>query len=60
MQSGILFSVMLYVVVILETSNGWSRVAGELKNRWLHSDIKDMAYFYVYKLFLDFKEKGGF
>lgn len=26
---------------------------------WLHSDMKDMAYFYVYKLFDQIVEKGG-
>ena len=34
-----------------QKKNGWGRV-DELGNKyWLHSDIKNMAYYYVYKLF---------
>ena len=29
--------------------NGWGRDG----NQWLHSDVKNMAYYYVYKLFDD-------
>ena len=36
--------------------NGWFSDWG---NRWLHSDIKDMAYFYVFKFFEKVKETGG-
>jgi len=40
-------------------NNGWGRTSGTLSNRWLHSDLKDMAYFYVESLFSDiFVEKG--
>ena len=34
-------------------TNGWGRTSGTLSNRWLHSDLKDMAYFYVENLFSD-------
>ncbi len=43
--------------------NGWpvrpNGLFGNWGNRWLHSDIKDMAYFYVYRFFEKVKEKGG-
>jgi hypothetical protein len=40
-------------------NNGWGRTSGTLSNRWLHSDLKDMAYLYVESLFSDiFVEKG--
>ena len=28
-------------------------------NRWLRSDMKDRAYFYVFKYYQKVKEKGG-
>ena len=31
--------------------NGWGRNHPSLGVAWLHSDMKDMAYFYVYKLY---------
>ncbi len=45
---------------VLMRPNGWGRSDPVYGNRWLHSDIKDMAYYYVYKLFLDFRGRGGF
>lgn len=33
--------------------------SSELEDRWLHSDIKDVAYLYVYKLFERVVENGG-
>ncbi len=39
--------------------NGWWRTSGDLKNRWLHSDIKDVAFYYVYSLFHNFVDKGA-
>jgi hypothetical protein len=43
--------------------NGWiARPNGLLDDwgdRWLHSDIKDMSYFYVFKFFEKLKETGG-
>lgn len=39
--------------------NGWPKNHPELGRKWLHSDIKDMAYFYVYKGFTDFVTLGG-
>jgi hypothetical protein len=41
--------------------NGWP-VAGHsepFQNRWLHNDIKDVAYFYNHKLFDDMVRVGG-
>ena len=40
--------------------NGWP--AGRdppLANRWLHSDIKDVAYFYTHKVFEEIVRIGG-
>ena len=31
--------------------NGWGRSGKPYNDRWLHGDMKDMAYFYVYRLF---------
>jgi hypothetical protein len=46
----------------LSRPNGWIvRPNGLFDNwgtRWLHSDMKDMAYFYVFKFFEKLKEKG--
>ena len=30
-------------------NNGWGRT--DYNQRWLHCDLKDMAYFYIYKLY---------
>jgi hypothetical protein len=38
---------------------GWGRVDAAYGNQWLHSDIKDMAYRYVYSLFDEIKSKEG-
>ena len=42
--------------------NGWiSRGNGpfdDWRERWLHSDMKDMAYFYVFKLYEKITEVG--
>lgn len=47
----------------LNRPNGWIvRTNGfneDWGSRWLHSDMKDMAYFYVFKLFEKFNEVGG-
>ena len=40
-------------------SNSWGRNHRWYLQRWLHSDMKDMAYFHVYKLFDDFCTKGN-
>lgn len=37
-------------------SNGWF---GNWGTRWMHSDIKDVAYFYVFKFFEKVKDTGG-
>ena len=39
--------------------NGWGRPAIEGELPWLHSDMKDMAYFYVYKLYEQLIQKGN-
>ena len=36
----------------------WGRDHDDYGKRWLHSDIKNMAYFYVYKLFEKLVEEG--
>ena len=42
--------------------NGWivrpNGLFDDWGTRWLHSDMKDMAYFYVFKFFEKLKEKG--
>ena len=35
--------------------DGWGRGSSD----WQHSDMKDMAYFYVYKLYEQLVEKGN-
>ena len=40
-------------------SNGWGRNHRWYLQRWLHSDMKDMAYLHVYRLFDDFCTKGN-
>ena len=45
----------------LDRPNGWWRPASfgnNLGERWLHSDMFEVAYCYVYKLFDDFAERG--
>ncbi|MDD4017435.1 MAG: hypothetical protein PHV28_05770 [Kiritimatiellae bacterium] len=38
----------------------WGRSTSQTyEDRWLHSDLKDMAYFYVYKLFDRIVNEGG-
>ena len=42
--------------------NGWpqARLSNpDLQNRWLHSDLRSIAYLYVYKLYDEFKDLGG-
>ena len=39
--------------------NGWGRNHDDLQMRWLHGDLKDMAFFYNHKLFEDVTAKGG-
>ena len=46
------------------TKNGVSRPNGwpdrsDYPGRWLHSDVKDVPYFYTYKLFEKIIEKGN-
>ncbi|MEI9479117.1 MAG: hypothetical protein WCO26_21445, partial [Deltaproteobacteria bacterium] len=37
----------------------WRWDSGELNSRWLHSDLKDVAYLFVNPLFIDLCEKGS-
>jgi hypothetical protein len=37
----------------------WRLDSGELNNRWLHSDLKNVAYLFVNPLFKDLCEKGN-
>ena len=43
--------------------NGWiirpNGLFDNWGNRWLHSDMKNMAYFYVFKFFEKVKEEGA-
>ena len=39
--------------------NGWGRSGGAYDTRWLHSDLKSMAYFYTYDLFNELASRGG-
>ena len=39
--------------------NSWGRPAVKNQTPWLHSDMKDVAYFYVYKLYEQLIEKGN-
>ena len=41
-----------------EYRNGWGRQAVRNQTPWLHSDMKDMAFFYVYKLYEQLIQKG--
>jgi len=38
--------------------SGWPRTGGEYGTRWLHNDMKDVAYFYTASLFDDVVQKG--
>ena len=39
--------------------NGWGRNHNVYFQSWMHSDMKDMAYFYVCPLYLELISKGG-
>lgn len=39
--------------------NDWGRKHKSFQKAWLHSDMKDMAYFYVYKLYEQLITKGS-
>lgn len=39
--------------------NGWGRSPVRNQTPWLHSDMKDMAFFYVYKLYEQLIQKGN-
>ena len=43
----------------LERPNGWP-TRWRWDDRWLHSDIKDVSYFYNFMFYEKLKEKGGF
>ncbi len=40
--------------------NGWGRNSAVYGQKWFHSDMKDMAYFYVYPLYDELNTKGNF
>ena len=48
---------------MIERPNGWiarpNGLFGNWGERWLHSDMKNMSYFYVFKFFEKLKEVGG-
>ena len=39
--------------------NGWGRSGLPYNDRWLHSDIKNMAYYYTYELYNIIVSHGG-
>lgn len=39
--------------------NGWGRSGGTYGSRWLHSDLKNMAYLYTYELFNELVSQGS-
>lgn len=39
--------------------NGWPRNHETWKTRWLHNDIKDMAFLYTYNVFRKIVNDGG-
>ena len=44
---------------VRRTGNGSADGGGALDSRWLHSDMKDAAYFYVHPLFVNLVNTGG-
>lgn len=44
---------------VIPRPNGWGRDGGVHRQSWLHSDMKDMAYFYVYELYEQLVIKGA-
>jgi hypothetical protein len=43
----------------LPRPNGWPRDHESYGTRWLHNDVKEIAFFHVYPLFEEFVSKGG-
>ncbi len=43
---------------IATLKNGWPRSEGDYANRWLHNDIRNMAYLYTFKAFDEIVIKG--
>ena len=39
--------------------HGWGRNSSVYNGQWLHSDMKDMAFLYVYPIFNDLATKGS-
>ena len=39
--------------------NGWARTGAPYLMRWLHSDIKDMSYYFSYRVFEEIINNGG-
>ncbi len=42
----------------IHPNNWWRNNENDLDCRWLHSDVKDIAYYYIYPLFDSFLEEG--
>ena len=55
-MSGIMFN--LNDVNDISRPNDWPTRAG-YGTRWLHSDMKDVAFYYNYKFYEKVAEKGG-
>lgn len=45
--------------MMIRRSNGWGRLPEHNQMPWLHSDMKDMAYYYVFDLYDDLLQRGG-
>ena len=43
----------------IQRPNGWGRGTSEEDRRWLHSDIKNMAYYYLSEFYNEILNKGG-
>ena len=44
--------------MVVARPNGWGRDHNVYEESWLHSDMKDMAYFYVHKLYEQLVTRG--
>ena len=45
--------------IVITRTNGWPTRSDWEEPRWLHSDLKDIAYFYLYKFFENVILKGN-
>ena len=51
-------TVMNYDLNLKARPNSWGRTHPIYGNRWLHSDIKDMSYYYVHDIFIRLCEEA--